>query len=145
MKISDIKSGLGKINIEAVVVSITPIKEINKYGKNIKVSTATIKDNSGKIKLSLWNEDAEKVEKGDKIKIINGYASEFKGEKQLTAGKFGKLEVLEKGLDVDENEEDEARGEIEKSLAKGETKTNIVPDDEEDEEPEVSGEEDEEW
>jgi len=143
MKISDIKSGLGKVNIEAVVVSVTPIKEINKYGKNIKVSTATIKDSSGKIKLSLWNEDAEKVEKGDKIKISNGYASEFKGEKQLTAGKFGKLEVLEKGMDV--NEEDDDKGEIEKALAKGETKTNIVPDDEEEEPAEVSGEEDEEW
>jgi replication factor A1 len=145
MNISDIKSGLGKINIEAVVISVTPIKEINKYGKNIKVSTATIKDDSGKIKLSLWNKDAEKVEKGDKVKITNGYASEFKGEKQLTAGKFGKLEVLEKGIEVEEESEDENKGEIEKALSKGETKTNIVVDDEEDEEPEISSEEDEEW
>ncbi len=34
---------------------------------------------------------------GDKVHITNGYVSEFQGEKQLTTGKFGKLEVVEKG------------------------------------------------
>ena len=32
-----------------------------------------------------------------KVKITNGYVSEFQGELQLTTGKFGKLEVLETG------------------------------------------------
>jgi len=106
MKISEIQAGQGKIDVEGVIVDITPVKEIDKFGKTIKVATATLKDSSGKIKLSLWNEDTEKVNKSDKVKITNGYASEFKGEKQLTAGKFGKLEVLEKG--TGEVEEDEA-------------------------------------
>jgi replication factor A1 len=94
MKISDIKAGEGKISIEAAVIDIGEARDINKYGKNLRVATATIQDDSGKIKLSLWNQEVDKVKKGDKVKITDGYASEFKGEKQLTAGKFGKLEVV---------------------------------------------------
>jgi ssDNA-binding replication factor A large subunit len=45
--------------------------------------------------MSLWNDDIEKAEAGKKIKITNGFVSEFKGEKQLSAGKFGKLEFLD--------------------------------------------------
>jgi replication factor A1 len=94
MKIAEIKPGLGKIDIEADVISMEEPRTFNKYGKDLKVANAIIKDDSGEIKLTLWNDEIEKVQPGSKIKITNGYCSEFKGEKQLTAGKFGKLEVL---------------------------------------------------
>ena len=59
------------------------------------VSISIFEDDSGTIKLTLWNVDATKFKEGDKIKIINGYVSEFQGEKQLTSGKFGQIEKLE--------------------------------------------------
>ena len=96
MKISDIKSGQGKIEVEADVVSVSEPKEINKFGKPLKVATAILKDESGTVKFSLWNQDVDKVKAGDRIKVTNGYANEFNGEIQLTAGKFGKFEVIGK-------------------------------------------------
>ena len=42
----------------------------------------------------MWNEDIDKVKSGDKVKLTNGYVSEWQGELQLTTGKFGKLEVV---------------------------------------------------
>ena len=116
MKISDIKSNQGKVDIEAAVIEKGEVRDINKYGKNLRVATAVIKDESGKIKLSLWNNEIDNVNVGDKIKISNGYASEFKGEKQLTAGKFGKLEVVGK-----------ASEEEMKSEASEEVRTNMPP------------------
>jgi replication factor A1 len=121
MKISEIKAGEGKINIEAAVVDKTDSRDINKYNKNLKVATATIKDESGKIKLSLWNTEIEKVNVGDKIKVTNGYASEFKGEKQLTAGKFGKIEVVGKASE-EEMQPQESEESGEEAI-----KTNIAP------------------
>ena len=59
-----------------------------------------ISDASGTIKLTLWNEQIDQLNVGDKIKITNGYVNEWQGEKQLTTGKFGKMEVLEKGNGV---------------------------------------------
>lgn len=95
MKVSELKTGQGKVEIEATVVSVGEVRTYNKFGKDLRVAEAVISDGSGEIKLSLWNEDIEKVSAGKKVKISNGYVSEFKGEKQLSAGKFGKLEVLD--------------------------------------------------
>ena len=47
----------------------------------------------------------DKVKVGSKVKISNGYVKEFQGEPQLTAGKFGKLEV-EGGEGGEENKEE---------------------------------------
>jgi len=92
--ISELKTGQGKVDVEAEIVSIEEPREYDKFGKKFRVANATIKDDSGEIKVSFWNDEIEKVAVGKKIKITNGYVSEFKGEKQLSAGKFGTLEVL---------------------------------------------------
>ena len=94
VKISDLQTGQGSVSIEAEVKSIEEPRIFNKFGRELKVSNALISDDSGEIKLTLWNEDIEKVAVGKKIKITNGFVNEFQGEKQLTAGKFGKLEIL---------------------------------------------------
>lgn len=93
-KISDLKAGQGKVDIEVVVKSKAETRTFNKYGKDLRVANAVVGDESGEISFSLWNDDIEKVKVGDKIKITNGYVSEFNGQKQLTSGKFGKMEVV---------------------------------------------------
>jgi len=55
-----------------------------------------VKDESGEIDLSLWNNQCDEVEVGDKVKISNGYVSEWQDKLQLTAGKFGTLTVTKK-------------------------------------------------
>jgi len=94
MKISELQAGQGKVDIEAEVVSVDEPRAFEKWGKEGKVANATIKDDSGEIKLTLWNDQIDTVKPGAKIKITNGYVSEFRGEIQLTTGKFGKLEVI---------------------------------------------------
>src|SRR3989344_5309839 len=109
MNISDLKSGQGKVDITAEVKSKAEPRSMQKFGKELKVANAIIKDESGEIKLTLWNDDVDKVNMGDTIKITNGYVSEFNGEKQLTSGKFGKLEVVgkEDGASVPEENNSE--------------------------------------
>ncbi|MEW6722453.1 MAG: OB-fold nucleic acid binding domain-containing protein [Candidatus Micrarchaeota archaeon] len=94
MKISELKPGTGSVNIEAEVASMEPEREINKYGRKLRVANATIKDDSGSITLVLWNEQIDKVKAGSKVKIENGYVNEWQGAPQLTLGKFGKMDVL---------------------------------------------------
>jgi replication factor A1 len=96
MAIKDIQPKQGNITIEAEVVDVGPAREFNKFGKPGKVATVRIKDNSGECKLSLWNEQVEQVKSGDMIRITNGYANEWQGELQLSTGRFGTLEILEK-------------------------------------------------
>jgi len=94
MKISELKSGTGSVNLEGEVVSVEPVREINKYGRKLRVANATLKDDSGSITLVLWNDDVDRVKEGNRVKIENGYVSEYQGKPQLTPGKFGKLTVL---------------------------------------------------
>ena len=94
MLIKELQPGQGSVNIKLTVKNIEPIKIINKFGKELKLKNAIATDGENEIKLTLWNEDTEKVNIGDIINITNGYVGEFKGEKQLTSGKFGKIEVI---------------------------------------------------
>ena len=94
MKIIDIKTRQGKIECDGCILKKDSVKEFEKFGSKGKLCNCVIKDESGEIKLTLWNDDCDKIKIGDKVKIINGYCNEFQGEKQITAGKFGKLEIL---------------------------------------------------
>ena len=97
MEIKDLQPKHGKVDIILQVVDKGEIREFQKFGKAGKVCTATAKDASGEIKLSLWNEQVEMVNEGDTVKITNGYVNEYQGEKQLTTGRLGKLEIVESG------------------------------------------------
>ncbi|MCG2719711.1 MAG: OB-fold nucleic acid binding domain-containing protein [Nanoarchaeota archaeon] len=117
MAITDLKARQGKVDIVVEVTAKDEPREFEKFGKKGKVCSATVKDDSGEIKLSLWNEQADTVNVGDRVHIINGYVNEFQGELQLTAGKFGKLEIVEKGSEVvteDEKTEEEDKDELNK-------------------------------
>ena len=93
-KIKDLYPKQGKVEIEATVKELGQVREFNKFGKIGKVCNAKIEDDSGSITLTLWNDEIDKVKIGSKIKITNGYVSEYQGEKQISAGKFGKLEII---------------------------------------------------
>ena len=96
MNISDVQANQGNIDIVAVVVEKEEPRTFEKFGKQGRVCNAKLKDESGEIKLTLWNEDIETVKVGDKIHLQNGWCSEFRDEKQLSSGKFGKIEVVDK-------------------------------------------------
>jgi replication factor A1 len=97
MKISELKPGTGNATIE--VAEVTAIEEprdvLTRFGKKTRVASATIKDESGEIILSLWGDDISRIAIGDKIKIENGWVSEFRGNPQLSAGKYGKITKVE--------------------------------------------------
>ena len=93
MQIKDLRVGMKRVTITAVVGSVSETREVqSKYtGKIHKVATAVVSDDSGKINLVLWNEQIEMISPGDKIKVENGYVSTFRGTKQLNIGRYGKL------------------------------------------------------
>ncbi|MGB6463043.1 MAG: DNA-binding protein [Nitrosotalea sp.] len=82
--------------VEGVIGSISEPRTVNlKMGGQAQVADAMLKDDTGEIKLTLWDAQIKMVKQGSKIRIENGYISTFKGENSLNVGKYGKLEVLE--------------------------------------------------
>ena len=95
-RISDLRPGMNA-SIEGEIISIEQSREVRtKFGKLIRVANATVQDDSGQIIVTLWDKDIDRVSIGDKIKIENGWVSDFKGNLQITAGKNGKLEIIPK-------------------------------------------------
>jgi replication factor A1 len=108
MQIKDLKPKQGNVDITVDIVDVGAVREFQKFGKPGKVATAIAKDESGDIKITLWNEDIERVKAGDKIHLANGYVNEWQGEMQLTTGRMGKLEVVGKA-DLGLNKESDAK------------------------------------
>lgn len=82
--------------VEGVIGSISEPRTVNlKTGGQAQVADAMLKDDTGEIKLTLWDAQIKMVKQGSKIRIENGYISTFRGENALNVGKYGKLEVLE--------------------------------------------------
>jgi replication factor A1 len=98
--IKDLQPRQTGVDVTGEIVEMGSTKEFSKFGKNGKVATAFLKDQTAKVKLSLWNEQIDQVKVHDTIKITNGYVNEFQGELQLTTGKFGTIEVLDSKADA---------------------------------------------
>lgn len=95
MEIKDVKANQGNIDLVAEVKTKDSPREFEKFGKKGKVCNAVIKDKSGEITLTLWNDDIDVINVGDKVHLKNGWCSEYKGAKQLSTGKFGQIEVMD--------------------------------------------------
>ena len=67
----------------------------SRSGSTGKVCDAkAIDDEGGEVSVSLWNEDIERVGPNSHIRITNGWVREWRGNMQVSAGRFGKLDVL---------------------------------------------------
>lgn len=97
MKISELKSNQGNVEVEGTIKDVGETRNFNKYGRELRVANAILSDDSGSIKLTLWNDDVTRFRNGDVVKVNNGYVSEFQGEKQLTSGKFGTIQKIRDG------------------------------------------------
>jgi replication factor A1 len=95
LNIKDLENGMKRVSIEAKVTEKPDPREVTSRYKDqtLKVADTIIADETGQIKLTLWNEQIDQVNVNDTIKVENGYVTSFRGEIQLNVGKYGKLVV----------------------------------------------------
>jgi len=97
MNVRELSVGMKGVNLEGEVVQKSETMEVySRFGNKVnRVSNVTLKDDTGSIKLVLWNEQIDGVAVGNRLRIENGYVTAFRGEKQLNVGKrAGKLSVV---------------------------------------------------
>ena len=94
MNLSELKPGMRGIKTEGKIESISEPRTVNlRSGGTAQVADAVISDETGHIKLSLWDEQLNIVKEGDRVYIENGYTQEFRGETSLNVGRYGKLKL----------------------------------------------------
>jgi replication factor A1 len=93
--IKDLQNGMKRVSVEAKVVEKGDVREVrSRFGnETYRIVDAVVADESGSIKLTLWNEQIDQVKVGNTVKVENGYTTSFRGETQLNVGRYGKLTV----------------------------------------------------
>lgn len=94
MKVNELKPRGPIDSLELEVVSVGEVRDFANERGSGKVCNAAAKDDTGEISLTLWNEQTDEVKEGNKVKIEDGWCSEFRGQLQVSTGKKGKLTVL---------------------------------------------------
>ena len=92
--IKDLRTGMRHVNLKAKILQVAEPKHVfTRYGNHASVAKASIADETGTIKLCLWNGQIGSVSAGDTVQIENARVSAFGGEKQMSLEKTGTLNV----------------------------------------------------
>ena len=90
--IKDLRSGMNHVSLKAKVLEVSAARRVTtRYGNFASLAKALIEDDTGKIKLCLWNEQVNSVAVGDVIAIQEARVSKFGSEVQLSLGAKGTL------------------------------------------------------
>ena len=82
------------INVMGIIEEkLQPRRVTTKFGEKAVVA-AKVRDQSGTIKITLWEDTVDLVDNGDFVKVDNAYINEYNGTKSLNLGKFGKIEKV---------------------------------------------------
>jgi replication factor A1 len=106
-KVGELTPQSRAVNVTAKVVSKSEIRDIpmGRDGSAHKVCDALVGDETGSIYLTLWDDNIEKVNEEDTLRIENGYVTLFKGNMRLNIGKYGKMAPAEKPFEGEVNTE----------------------------------------
>lgn len=101
-KIKDLVAGQQNVYVKnCEVVETKGVEEYVMQGKPTKVCNATIKDDTGEIKITAWEGEFHNLlAEAKKIDVLNCFCKkigggQYEGQLQLTLGKFGRIKKLE--------------------------------------------------
>jgi replication factor A1 len=91
-KIGQLRYKMKKVDLKAKVVEIPPVRSVmTRFGQKAKVTNIKIADDTGSIRLSLWNKRSDGLHVGDNVEIENSYVARYRGELQLRLGRKGTI------------------------------------------------------
>ena len=106
--IKNLVSGLNDVTIAARVIAIYPVQTFSRNDSTKgKVARSLLADDTGTLKLVLWDDkieliEAGKMQQGQIVRVLHGYVREsFDGQLEMHLGKKGDVEISPE--DVDES------------------------------------------
>lgn len=103
-KISEIKRDMGDVNIIAMIIDPGEIREFTRSDGSIGfVRSLLLGDETGKIRLTLWNDHAKTAfANGEIIEIINGSSRERYGQVEIQTGNYTVLRKSDRKISYSE-------------------------------------------
>jgi len=91
VKICDIQPEMRNIEVTGRIIKIGERRQVQTRFGPADVATATLKDETGSINVSLWRQQIDMVKEGDNVKLIDAFARTFGGKPTLNIGKDGQI------------------------------------------------------
>ncbi|MBU0636458.1 hypothetical protein KKE06_05520 [Candidatus Micrarchaeota archaeon] len=88
-KIKDVQANQPFARLEVEVISKGEPRSFQNARGGGSLCKLAVKDDSGEISLTLWNDQVNQFNEGDTLIIENGWCSEYQGEKQISSGRNG--------------------------------------------------------
>lgn len=91
--ISKLEDGDKSVNVKGIITYKSAERKVKSRVSEdtFRVCNFTLADETGVIELVLWENNIDKIALNDEVAIEYGFVTDFKGEKQLNVGKYGKI------------------------------------------------------
>jgi replication factor A1 len=108
--------GQSDVNLRGIVLATDSVRTFDRDdGSEGRVSNLTLGDETGQVRVTLWDEQADAAEEldvGQSIEIVDGYVRERDGALELHVGERSGIDELEEAVDFDPDATDIAAVEI---------------------------------
>ncbi|MCX6815345.1 MAG: OB-fold nucleic acid binding domain-containing protein [Candidatus Aenigmarchaeota archaeon] len=97
LNIQSVMPGMQNVDVTGKITRISPIKEFKTEKAEGRVSNIIIADKTGSVRMSLWNDEIEKLtnlEVGDVVNI-RGYVKDNMGQPEIRLGRKGLIAKME--------------------------------------------------
>ena len=95
MKVKDLKADQKFDVLEITIQEKGETRNVSTFRGQSRVCDSKGVDEDGdSVALSLWNEEIDQVNQNDRVRITNGWVRQWRGNLQVSAGRFDKLEII---------------------------------------------------
>lgn len=96
MNIRDLMPGMSDVSLKLKVLEVSERKQIiTGAGIEHEILELEVGDETGTIKLVLWDDKVIPLEVGDIVQVEKGFVSSFKGEWRINVGKYGEVDKIQ--------------------------------------------------
>lgn len=95
MTVEELDPEVDEVEITGQIAELpTPRAVSTRYGQK-RIVTAVFEDDTGKVDLTLWEEEIDAIEEGAKVRIEGAYVREWAEDIQLNISRDGTIEQVE--------------------------------------------------
>ncbi|MFC6905107.1 single-stranded DNA binding protein [Halalkalicoccus tibetensis] len=102
-RIEDLSMGLSDVDVQGKVLATDSVRTFDRDdGSEGRVANLTLGDETGRIRVTLWDERTEAVEEfsaGESVEVVDGYVRERNGDIELHVGNRGTIEGIDEEIE----------------------------------------------
>ncbi|MFC2135450.1 OB-fold nucleic acid binding domain-containing protein, partial [Bacteroidota bacterium] len=128
LQVKNILAGMKNVEVAGKVTRKYELREFSTEKRSGKLASFIISDESGFIRVVLWNDQTDKfdnIKEGDTIKIEGGYVRDNNGRKEIHISETAKLSINPEGVTVQNVQESVKRKKL-SELAEGDDNIEVL-------------------